>query len=252
MGSYAGGSPGNCPVCPCVKTSLVLGYYHVGSSCLWVSLHNKCETSNSYYRAMTRSGMKPCEQISNYFQFWLTILYIMNVYQNRGSCSASKRRYTRVLALGSYKGEGTRVVRSHPFFVSKFCFFYFENIISPSKCTTRCWNWLTVPLAANICCCLTRYSFVFMLGRQHKSYRYIVLASKGNPMVEIGLFWIKPPWLWCLQTTFKYIFPLLSCRLFLRFFMLYFVTAIDKKGPDAALPIFHCGYQRYCIRFMTK
>ena len=71
MGSYAGGSPGNCPACPCVKTALVLGYYPVGSSCLWVSLHNKCETSNSYYRAMTRSGMKRVKKNSNYFQFRL-------------------------------------------------------------------------------------------------------------------------------------------------------------------------------------
>ena len=71
MGSCARRAPGNNPACQCVKTALVLGYYPVGSSCLWVSLLSKCETSNSYCRAMsmTRFGMKPCEKISNYFQF---------------------------------------------------------------------------------------------------------------------------------------------------------------------------------------
>jgi len=89
-----------------------------------------------------------------------------------------------------------------------------------------------------------------MLNRPQKSYRYNVLASKDNTIAEIGLFWIKPHWLWCLQATFKYIFHLLSSRLFLRFFMLYCVNATDKKGPDAVHPIFHSGFQRNCIRFM--
>ena len=49
---------------------LALGYNPVGLSWLWVGLLNKCETSNSYCRAMTRFGIKPCGKISNYFQFF--------------------------------------------------------------------------------------------------------------------------------------------------------------------------------------
>jgi len=55
---------------------LVHGYHSVGSSWLWVSLLNKCETSNSYCRAMTRFGIKPCWKISNYFQFSVKIFFL--------------------------------------------------------------------------------------------------------------------------------------------------------------------------------
>jgi hypothetical protein len=48
---------------------LVQRFHPVGSSWLWVSFLNKCETSNSHSRAMTRFGIKPCGKISNYFQF---------------------------------------------------------------------------------------------------------------------------------------------------------------------------------------
>ena len=92
----------------------------------------------------------------------------------------------------------------------------------------------------------------FMLNRLHKCHRFIVLASNDNTMAEIGLFWIKSPWLRCLQATFKCILHSLSSRLFLRFFMLYFVTATDKMGPVAVLPIFHYGYQKNRNRSMTK
>jgi hypothetical protein len=47
-----------------------------------------------------------------------------------------------------------------PFFCQKTLILCFENIISPSKHTYRCWNWVTSPLAANTSCCLTRGSFV--------------------------------------------------------------------------------------------
>ena len=101
--------------------------------------------------------------------------------------------------------RGARVARAHPFFLS-ILFLYFENIIRPFKRTTRFRNWVTLPPAGKIYCWLTRYSFVFMLNRPHKSYKYNVLASKDTTMTEIGLFWIKPHWLWCLQATFKHIF----------------------------------------------
>jgi len=117
---------------------------------------------------MTRFGMKPCEKknqiIFNYLKF-VSVL--------------------RVLALVSLKGEGARVARSHPFFSVNF-FLHFENIISPSKRTTRCRKRVTLPVAAKIYCCLIRYSFVFMLNRPQKGYN--VLASKGNTMAEIVLF----------------------------------------------------------------
>jgi hypothetical protein len=35
----------------------------------WVCLLGKCEISNGYCRAMTRFGIKLCEQNSNHFQF---------------------------------------------------------------------------------------------------------------------------------------------------------------------------------------
>ena len=56
---------------------------------------------------------------------------IINVYQKRGTCSASKRRYTRVLAPGSYKGEGARVARSYPFFSEKNGFFTMKILLAP-------------------------------------------------------------------------------------------------------------------------
>ena len=122
MGSYARETPGNCPACPCVKTALVLGYPPVGSSRLWVSLLNNCETSNSYCRAMTRFGIKPCEKIIfNSDLNFLSVLsnvdrkYDQCIPKKRGSRSASKRRYSRVIVLGrSYKREG-----GHDFFTLK-------------------------------------------------------------------------------------------------------------------------------------
>ena len=47
-----------------IINTVVLGYPPgVGSSCIWVCFLNKGEISNSYCRAMTRFGIKPCEKI---------------------------------------------------------------------------------------------------------------------------------------------------------------------------------------------
>ena len=76
---------------------------------------------------------------------------IINVYLKKDvAVQISKRKCT----LGSYK--------AFPFFCQKTVFLYFENIISPSKRTSRCRIWVTSPLAAKISCCLTRCSFVFL------------------------------------------------------------------------------------------
>ena len=44
---------------------VVLGYLPVGTSYIWVCLLNKCEIANSYCRAITRFGIRPCEKNSN-------------------------------------------------------------------------------------------------------------------------------------------------------------------------------------------
>ena len=83
-----------------------------------------------------------------------------------------------------------------PFFCQKTVFLYFENIISPSQRTSQCRNWVTSSLAAKISCCLTRYSFVFMLNRSPNSfYMYIrvnnlaiVLASKNNTIAKHQIY----------------------------------------------------------------
>ena len=57
---------------------------------------------------------------------------------------------------------------------------------------------------------------------------------------------MKPP---CLRGKFKHIFLLLSSFVFfLRFIMLYFVTASDKKVPDFSLRI----PKGTLFRFMSK
>jgi hypothetical protein len=48
------------------------------------------------------------------------------------------------------------------FFCQKTVILYFENTIGPSQRTSRCRNWVTSPLAANISCCLTRGYFVVL------------------------------------------------------------------------------------------
>ena len=121
---------------------LALGYHPVGSSWLWVSLLNKCETSNSYCRAMTRFDIKPCGKISNYFHF-----FCQNVF---------------------------------------FC--TLKILLAPPSAPLDVEIWVTLPLAAKIYCCLTRYSFVVMLNRPQKSFGYIVLAREDNTMAGIGLF----------------------------------------------------------------
>ena len=55
---------------------MVLGYPPVGSSRIWVCLLNKCEISNSYCRAMTRFGIKPCEK--NIFNSDLKCLSVLS------------------------------------------------------------------------------------------------------------------------------------------------------------------------------
>ena len=67
MGSYSRGAHATPQRAHALRLFQV--YHSVGSSWLWVSLLNKCETSNSYFPAMTRCGIKPCWKISNYFQF---------------------------------------------------------------------------------------------------------------------------------------------------------------------------------------
>ena len=120
---------------------------------------------------MTRFGIKPCEQIPIIFNSDLkSVSVLSNVdrkyYQcipNKGNNKKevdvgqiSKRRCT----VGSYKGE---VEQLHPlFFCQKTVILYFENMFGPSQRTARCRNWVTSPLAANIYCCLTRGSFVFL------------------------------------------------------------------------------------------
>ena len=120
--------------------------------------------------------------------------------RKKGSCTVSKRRYTPVLA----------------FFLSNLFFYFTLKILLPA----------IMPLAVKLCC-LTHYSFVFILTGSQKSYWYIA---------QFGILWIKPPWLWCLQGKFKHIFLLLSI-FFWRFIMLYFVTASNKKVPDFSLRI---------------
>ena len=85
----------------------------------------------------------------------------------RGSSSASKRIYTRVLALGSYKGDGARVARSHPFFLSKKSMSKLGYIAASCK----------------IYCCITRCSFVFMLNRPQKVIG--ILVYKNWPLTIV-------------------------------------------------------------------
>ena len=108
---------------------MVLGYHPVGSSCIWVCLLNKCEISNSYCRAMTRFGMKPCEKII--FNSDLKCLSVLsNVDRKYYPCKEvaihiSKRR----CILGSYK---EKVARSHPLFsVRKQYFFTLKTLLAP-------------------------------------------------------------------------------------------------------------------------
>ena len=109
----------------------------------------------------------------------------------RGSCSISKQRYTYVIALGSYKGEGTRVGRHDRItFFFQTCFFSFILKILlatplPLQTLHSISYWATLPLAVKIYC-LTRYSLVFMLNGSQQSYRYIA---------QFGIFWMKPSWL---------------------------------------------------------
>jgi hypothetical protein len=146
----------------------------------------------------------------------------------RGSSSASKRIYTRVLALGSYKGDGARVARSHPFFLS-------------TKSRSKLGY---IAASCKIYCCITRCSFVFMLNRPQKVIG--ILVYKNWPLTIVLTIKKITQWqkiilftqnlgyseenLWCLQATFKYIFHLLSSRLFLRFVMLYFVSLCSVTG----------------------
>ena len=133
----------------------------MGSSCIWVCLLNKCEISNSYCRAMTRFGIKPCEQII--FNSDLKCLSVLsNVDRKYYQCIPKKRKPFRfqsgdVLLIHTKERWHDRI----PFFSQKTIFLYFENIICPSQRTSRCRNWVTSPLAAKISCCLTRCTFVF-------------------------------------------------------------------------------------------
>jgi hypothetical protein len=113
---------------------------------------------------MTRFGIKRVNKIPIIFNSDLkSISVLSNVDRKYYQCipkkkvdvQISKRRCTG----GSYKGKMEQL---HPlFFCQKTAIFYFENIIGPSQRTSRCRNWVTLPLAANIYCCLTRCSFVF-------------------------------------------------------------------------------------------
>ena len=140
----------------------MLSWVHFPYIC-WVCLLNKCEISNCYCRAMTRFGIKPCKQKYNYFQFWLKICIcsfkrrpqILSMYtKKRGRRSDFKAE------MHSWLIQRRGGTITSPFFCQKTLILCFENIISPSKRTYRCWNWVTSPLAGNTSCCLTRGSFV--------------------------------------------------------------------------------------------
>jgi hypothetical protein len=108
---------------------VVLGYPPVGSSCIWVCLLNKCEISNGYCHAMTRFGIRPCEQISNYFKFWLNICVcpFKCIDSKYYQCSDFK---VEIYSWFIQRRGGTI---ASLFFCQKTVFLYFENIICPSQ-----------------------------------------------------------------------------------------------------------------------
>jgi hypothetical protein len=80
------------------------------------------------------------------------------------------------------------------FFCQKTVIIFLENIISPSQRTSRCRNWAISPLAANIYCCFTPCSFVYILDRPYTVQVYsctkmaIALASKDSTMAKHRIY----------------------------------------------------------------
>ena len=121
--------------------------------------------------------------------------------------------------------------------VSLFCcqktvIIFLENIINPSQHTSRCRNWAISPLAANIYCCLTRCSFVFILNRPYTVQVYSckkwqlpqparITQSQNTEFIYAEIL-NRSSWLWCFRATFFiYIFNLLSSRLHMAYFALF-------------------------------
>ena len=120
--------------------TVVLGYPPVRSSCIWVCLLHKCEISNSYCRAMTRFGIRPCEKIQIIFNSDLKFVSVLsNVDRKYYKCIPKKRQPFRFQS-GDVLLVHTKE-RWHdciPFFCQKTVFLYFGIIISPSQRTYRC------------------------------------------------------------------------------------------------------------------
>ena len=130
----------------------------------WVCLLNKCEILNCYCRAMTRFGIKRVNKIPFIFNSDLISVSVhSNVDRKYYQCIPKRGRRSDFKAeMYSWFVQRRGGTIASFFFCQKTVILYFENIIGPSQRTSRCRNWVTSPLAANIFCCLTRGSFVFL------------------------------------------------------------------------------------------